>query len=425
MTLDRKFNKLIMMISAFLILFSLWGNTRINIAVFIALVSWFYFAKEGTIIADLFFLLPFSTVFKFAVGTTSAVTYLQVIAIVIIVFRKKTFNYKYLVMLLLFAIYIFLECLFIGQINIIDPLKIFFGFLMMYIVLKYPDNYEYKRITKSYLFGTAISSVAALFASTIPNFYLFVRKIGYNTVITNRFSGMNGDPNYYAIELALLLFAVFCMRKKNNSLFLITYIFVQIFGLMTYSKSFFLIDIVLTLLIIIDLIKRKKYKSLVLLTLLLSLFFIYMFIFQKNLFELTVNRFLVSKDINSLSSGRVKIWGKYLLEIFSSLHAFLFGHSFSADLVDATGAHSFYIELLYYIGLLGMLIYVFLLRYLCVVFCKKNHKFTFRSKSILIVFLLLVAFLQMLHSNELYFQLLLVLMTLQYCEEEKKYEKSA
>ena len=80
------------------------------------------------------------------------------------------------------------------------------------------------------------------------------------------------------------------------------------------------------------------------------------------LFNGILYRITSANDISSLTTGRFDIWINYLSFLFDNLGRFLFGGGLGAEMLNKRVAHNTYIDLLYYLGILGttLLITVFL-----------------------------------------------------------------
>ena len=101
-----------------------------------------------------------------------------------------------------------------------------------------------------------------------------------------------------------------------------------------------------------------------------------------------------SAILNKFTTGRSEIWGVYLREIFSQPVSCLFGHGIGAGLPiigkAEVSAHNFYLESLYLLGVVGVLIMAGLVVYLFIKTSKKsNRKFVNFLPVLVILFMLL------------------------------------
>lgn len=416
---DNVNNYLYLLITLVLILMGLLSTNIFSIIAFIISLIYFTRAKLIYIYVDLFFLLPFATIFKYSSNSTSFVTLLFIYCVLLIFVRQKQkikVN-KFILIGFSFVYYIFIVDALHLSINPTELIKHVIGVLFLYYVLRITDKELLKKIIISFGIGLYISSIIAQFAKYIPKFYIFVRQVGYDTLITNRFTGLNGDPNYYTICLIIALMGSLALYKEKKGYFILSLIFTSIFGFQTYSKSFLLVFVLCIVVIIANLLKVKKNRVLT-----ISLIVIIVGVIclactgYFTPVNLIFNRFMSTTNINELTTGRSYLWISYLNFIFDNISVLLFGTGLSAPLLNGMGPHNFYIELLYYFGVIGSMIWIIFVYFgykACVM--KSNHTLTIGKISVLLLVLLYFA-LQMLFSNELYFHIAYVYIICKYCE---------
>lgn len=407
MRIDSKYKNAIFLSSIVLLLIlAFFTNRYVIVVAFAICICGFIAMDNDTIICDMFFLLPFSTIFKTSNLSTSLVTILSIYIIVIFLARKRLVIKADKVLLtgLLFVWFIIVGDLLNGAISIISIIKHLSGIYLVFFILK--EIKEVKAILIYYGLGVYISSAVALFANYIPNFYNFVEYTGHNAVIITRFSGMNGDPNYYTVSLLLVLMGALALYKERKMYFVIAFIATCFFGFQTYSKSFFVAIIIAVVVIIFELLKSKNNKLIAAAISILIIVGIVLSISgQISAINLVVDRFTSAENLSELTTGRTNLWQEYLLYIFDNWTIFFYGKGISAPLLGNHGAHNFIIELLYYFGIVGSVLFMI---FVVTAYKKATNgtrgKVTVGKLTIIIIGGLFLG-LQMLFSNELYFQL--------------------
>lgn len=391
-----------------LIMLGLAFDGLFSLAAFMVCFLYFIFAKEEVIIADLFFLLPFATIFKISSHSTSFVTILLFFAIVIILVKRngKFALSKMLFLGLLFAFISLVVDLFHGNFAPIEIIKHIVGFFLLHFILNLNDAESIRRIIKYFGIGLYISSVIAIFAKYIPNFYTYVRQVGYDWSVINRFTGMNGDPNYYSICLILALMGALCLYKTNKLYFLGALIFTFYFGFQTYSKSFFIAVIIAICAISVELLSQRNKMPAIIYMFAIGMGSNYILGGHSEVASHLIKRFTSARNIEMLTTGRSVIWEDYLNYLFSNPLSLAFGDGVSASLINGHGTHNFYIELLYYFGLIGAVLFSVALIFGYKSACRNSTK---KELSIgkYSTFLILILYfgLQMVFSNELYFHI--------------------
>lgn len=284
-------------------------------------------------------------------------------------------------------------------------IKKIFDFGLLFFTLQIAEDINKERIMFFYIFGVFVSSLFAYYGSeVIPSFFLYVKKIGVDTNITYRFSGTNGDPNYYSMDLILAFSCAIFYHKKHRIMFWVVLAMTLYFGVRTFSKSFFIYFIIAILCAFVVFVKQRTYFS-ALLIILFSIVFLIIILNGSNTYLTTIiNRFAGSSDLSSITTGRTDLWESYLRDIVSSPKYFIFGHGLGADLLNGAGVHNFYIELFYYFGFIGTMLYlVIVFRCLRCSPSKCVHRFS--NIFMLILFAIMMFGLQALFMNETIMQL--------------------
>lgn len=129
-------------------------------------------------------------------------------------------------------------------------------------------------------------------------------------------------------------------------------------------------------------------------------------IFLSNtLFKTTLYRITNTSSVSELTTGRSVLLEVYGREILSSNRTVLFGKGMSAQILKK-GTHNLFLEIQYYTGLIGLIMYIFYFGSLIVGIWKKFITNSMASKlfnySPLIVFIALFSSLQGMVSVSVY-----------------------
>ena len=416
----NQFNIIVMAMIVVLIMLGVVYNGIFSTAAFVLVCGYFALSSAEIIIADMFFLLPFATVFKPSPASTSFVSILLIAVIIIFMLRKKgkLKNTLFFMTGMIFAIFIVLVDMIQGSISIASILRNLFGILFVYYLIEIEDKSILEQVIIAFGIGVFITSVIALFASDIPNFYVYVRKVGYNLLVRNRFSGMNGDPNYYTIGLILVLYGALLIYEKRKLYFWGALFFTFFFGVQTYSKSFLIVFSVTLVLIFVDLIKNKNSKFMAVLFLIVIGVGTYLvFSGYFSAIDFIIGRITTSNSLSEFTTGRSDIWDEYLRHIFNNGPLkIMFGEGLSAPLLNEKGSHNFYIELLYYFGIIGWTMFatMFIIGYRSV---SKGSKGFTAGKAGIVMLLMMYFNLQMVASNELYFHIAYIFLICKYDDQ--------
>lgn len=407
------------------------GKSLFSILAFIVCGIVFLFVKTENMILILMFLLPFATIFKISANSTSLYTILELYAVVIYLFKKgKLLEKKFLLSFIFFFAYLLVIDFLHMNFSLINYLRIFVDFFLLYyfsndfIICENKIDFL-KNVIFFFSLGLLASSVLASFSEYIPNFSLFVREVGYNSKITNRFSGLNGDPNYYTINIIISLIGLLSLysRKVINKSFWVMFFSLVFFGLQTYSKSFFLTFFISFILLILMLIANKNKKGLFWVLLFSIVAFFLLREDKIHNISLMMIRFNDAHDVNSLTTGRFNLWINYLKYILENINVLVFGKGIGSNYLTIGGVHNWYIEMLYYFGAIGTLLY---LKCFAVIFSKVKsitEKKTLLRYSPFFILAILYFFLQMIFSNEIVFHIFLVYIIYAFLSLESETKK--
>ena len=385
------------------------SNHNIAIAVFAVVVGSLLFMNTVEMYLVSFFLLPFTMIFKTSTGGSSLFTYLVIIVACAAVLRRKKIRTDVLMLIMLVAIYLLFG---MGD-NITVYLKLLFNVIFFYGFISSVKQTEFHSIVLALSTGTIFSGIVGLQKQTVPtiaSFFTAVKTEYIDGVETVRFSGLYLDPNYFSILGIVCLFglAVYMLRSEvPKTVALILGVSLSVFGCMTLSKVFYISLVlgVVFLLIIYSKVSRNVFKPLI--TALVLGGVAYYFAHKSGIIDQIVFRF----SAEDISKNRFNIWSDYIAYIQENVNILMFGAGINAELIGGNGAHNFYIEMAYYLGIVGSALYVLL--YSVLLFSRTLiAKRKLINYSLLVVVLVMYATLGTLFMNDFAFVLLMVWMML-------------
>ena len=308
-----------------------------------------------------------------------------------------------LALLVLLVCYLLLRM----QFAVSDFLLCVSQFIIIYLMLSFLDAQTIVLDIESFIINMVVSSAYALLlrkTSAITHMTGAEVAAYYGSSLT-RFKGLFRDPNYYMslVIMAIVLLTLLYIKKyTSRRAFLLSIACMLLFGALTYSKTFILLLGLYWLLCLFYLIRGKRYL----------LAFIYIFataflavILSDTLFATTLYRLTSASSVRELTTGRSILLEIYGREIISSPDILLFGKGMSAQLLKK-GTHNLFLEIQYYVGLTGLILYLLYFGILTAQVQKKyaagNAAARLFSYSPLIVFIAAFCSLQGMFSVSVY-----------------------
>ncbi len=372
-------------------------------------------------VADIALLVSFSTLFVTPSGD-SLIAFLIALAAIVFIFVKGNFSFPQMFLIVFaFACYLLLrsETRFSDYIFIITGL--FFAFAYSSAIT---DFDKAATVVTLFIAGCLGSSIYALI---FRNFSVFNRYTAQTLSTggeeaTARFSGLFQDCNYYCVFLLIawaLLFQLYYIKKLGFLQFGALSVPLILFGILTYSKTFVVVTIIAILFYILLSLKSKRYILAISLT--IGIILLFVFLESIDILSVVVSRFSEAEDINSLTTGRFDSWLNYIHVIFNDLKIFLIGGGFKAPLLEI-GTHNLYIEVWYYIGIIGLIPFFAILIYPILVKRKQFRK-DFTAYIVIIVLFILYFSLQAMYNSMFYVQVVIATVgayMVFYTQEEKE-----
>lgn len=372
------------------------------------------FGKRDSVYHQLFFCLPFTMVYKLSPGTTSLFIYAMLAAGIFLIIRNFSFKKPQLFFIILFAVYI---CIGMGR-RVTTVIKMIMALTLFLIFVKKTDSENFKNHIMSFSLGMLGSSFIGLLKGSWPRLDMYfsdMNPIYVDGERSFRFSGLYLDPNYYSISaiFAVTLCIMLFLYKKGNRVLLGTVIIaLSIFGFISYSKMFLVSYLLMIVFFIMWALKSPKKIISVSVVASVGGWFLYKWMQSSSYLAVMLDRFS-GEDV---STGRFGIWESYIGYIKSSPLTFLFGDGLGAPYYNSVGPHNTYIESVYFIGLLGSIIFL-----VALISIFRARRYVFKRSiinyALILIFLGMIATLGCLTVNDLMFYCMLLWISLNMSKE--------
>lgn len=360
----------------------------------------------------LFFLLPSANIIKISPGQISIFTVFYAFTVFRIIFKNGQMEKKLVVSVALFVMY---AILFSGVSQMVTIATMAFGFILLHDI-SVSDGYDYSTILTSYALGIILASTLCVFKSQLPIIERFVSssvlKLGHLEYL-DRFAGLHGNPNYYTLDLTVVLscLVVSMCREKITIWNTILFICLTVFGLMSISKSF-LVACAFLVAMLLFFSLRNGLRSFIGVFLFLVIAGISVYYFAEDSINGYITRLLQdsesNSDMSSVTTGRWGIWETYLNAIFEDPKLLFLGKGIGGSLVNSSGAHNTYIEFIYYLGIVGTTIYLCVLKSVIALPHKKRNALLYVPIMVVLIRFLAVGVL--VYDNVWFYYALICLM---------------
>lgn len=318
----------------------------------------------------LLFFTPWAYATKFYFAQTSLFTILTVgycfIMVMMLIYHRIQIPLYYLISMLLFVGYILFSLLLNASTSLESALSFIATFAAVYLAVIFIDKRStFKSCARVYASGLVVSSVIAFLGRFIPSirFYLDSYIIEYtvntDSQLYSRFSGLDIDPNYYAIQILIgvsCLVMIILAREAKLIDYLLALVLI-VFGLLSLSKMFLLSLVLLLALVLLQMLKHDLKQLMKITFLLIGLLATGWFYLKDYFYEAFLFRFLdQGTTAASLTTGRSTIWFNYLYGITADLKLMIFGNGLTGDYLNGEISHNMYLIAWYYLGLVGVFI---------------------------------------------------------------------
>lgn len=360
----------------------------------------------------LFAIEPFANVFKASPNSQSFFTMLVFLYVCWNIIRKKN-NYRTELFTAMYGMYLVVIQLACNTLDIERTLKFVVNLFFLQYALVNSQKIDYKDIFLSYIGGIIASSFVKLSGVfTNINSYVDTVAVGqYSFDDIIRFAGLYNDPNYYAVNviIAMCLVIVMFHCKKMSTLYAtVTLSILVLFVGLTSSKSaLFMLALPMIFLLYSNSKNRRHFIQLVFIVVVI-IGAVLIIAGRITIFDIVFERLSQADDIESLTTGRSRIWKEYLSYFAEHAELLIFGRGLGAGLINRSASHNTYIDILYYLGIVGGALMLGMLGSIAKQRESNNDK-CFLNSSVALCITIMYAFLGQLFYFDLIFQLYLAI----------------
>jgi O-antigen ligase len=382
---------------------------------------------EKVFAVDYCMLVPVTQIFRMTGGMTFLI-WLCLIASIWYFIRGRVQGDGALVCLLLLLNYLLLRM----QLDINNFVLCFGQMFFLYVVLPKQDMQSAERAAKVFCWSLVITS---LYGLLVRDTYQLVAIRGeespaiWGTGIM-RFYGLFRDPNFYMTLLVVGL-TLLCKLKDcgriHTAVFVVLGVAMIAFGVLTYSKTFFLVLILLVGIYIVWQFWNRKVLRGLFMILVAVIAAGYLIFAEGSPFAVVLSRLTAAENLSDLTTGRTDVYAQYLDAIFKNSGTFLFGYGLAADSLFKD-PHNIYIELAYYTGTVGLALYG---AFSIIMFRKMHSKLgesrqNVIAKYVLVIMMLVLYFpLNGIFVTIFYSELFITLMAVMLIKPEAKMVEAA
>lgn len=247
-----------------------------------------------------------------------------------------------------------------------------FGILLTIATICLLNDIDLKQVILYLSFGLIVSSICALLSyvggvSAKPPFL-------HDSLCGIRFSAYFNYVNALALYCSLCqtsLLTLFLTKRLNLRKWWWLVAIITIIGLSTFSKSFIAITTFTYILVcVLGLIQSKSKKKYITNLCIGALIVGIIFLIFNSYATSIIKRFYVDTGyghgINTATTGRFEIWKGYIKYLIDHPGFMIFGRGIVADSVGEFTPHNLFISILYRLGIVGTLILVAFVVYICI-----------------------------------------------------------
>ncbi len=307
--------------------------------------------------ADYAVLIPASALFKGATGM-SLIVYICLIAVAWYVFKhgiRADYSFLFLFFLLVFLILRM-------QLDVANFLLCFGQISLLCIILPKQEADSADMTAKAFCSSLILTSIYAfVFRSTVQlRGVLKGEVLAYLGSNISRFNGPFDDPNFY---MTLLMFGIIMMirlkecKKIKTAPFVFSVIILLIFGILTYSKTFFLaLVFLLGLWILWQFWDRKHLRAVLIILAMIPTALVLLF-GENSPFAIVITRLTSGSGLSDFTTGRTDIFMTYIGAIFTNAKTLLFGRGLAVSNLGMD-PHNLFLEIAYYTGIVGLILFL-------------------------------------------------------------------
>ncbi len=301
-------------------------------------------------------IMPFANIFKLSPGGTSFFTYILMLYVIWNLIHNLETSGLFIA-ILLFSLFALEVQVLNNTLDTTRYIKFVFCWYYIFYAITNIQLEQVHEIFYYYIVGVIISSLlqlSGLFPSI--NMYLVDNTIFGKEGIVHRFAGLYPDPNYYSINIIISLYLLVVLFDKGEIKGIPAIVLAGLlieFALLTRSKSALLM-LSLPLVMLIYSNKKNGRFSTQLIVLLSLITIVWLILLNKiDALDVVLYRLESADDIDSLTTGRSAIWETYFSTFANEGWELIFGKGLGAPLINGKGTHNTYIDIIYYLGIIG------------------------------------------------------------------------
>lgn len=312
---------------------------------------------EKVFATDYCILMPVTLLFSTS-GGMSLLVYLCLFADVWYFVRRGIRAEAAVVLLILLLNYLILRM----QFNIGQFALCFGQLFLLYVLIPQQDERSAERSARAFCASLLLSSAYALVFRNTPQIEALrgyeVPAYWGSSII--RFYGLFEDPNYYAMLLITALALVIKLKDCKRlgwPTFIIGGLLLIACGILTYSKTFFIMLVLLVCIYLVWQFWNKRVLRGILLTAGILVVGGILLFAEGSPFAVVLTRLTSSTNLDELTTGRSELFVSYFEAITSDLKSVIIGKGMAASNLGRD-PHNLFLEIAYYIGLVGMVLMV-------------------------------------------------------------------
>lgn len=327
--------------------------------VFLAFIVWA--AANNIAIPVLLFFLPWTPLLKIEPGAVSFYTIGILAVLMVYLFIKHGSISSPHIVISAFLILFTLIAKISNGYTVNNVYILFFAFLMFFPLLskEIEGSYDFYLLTIFFVVGVVTAALSSMRLMGYPTISRFMQVHSYETV--TRMAGYYGDPNFYSAHISAALSGVLIMilheKKTAKRVVLLTSaVFLIYCGLLSVSKSFFVILFAIILLWLAEaMFMRGKisFKLVLIFTVIVCGVYIFSSTVFTDLIDMVLERFEYNSSVSAITTGRTDLWSIYIKSILSDPWLLLFGKGYTSVLIGDRISHNTLIQLVYQFGLIG------------------------------------------------------------------------
>ena len=343
---------------------------------FMALVAWS--SVKGMALPVLLFFLPFATLLKIQPGMITFYTLALMLVYITctVIGHRKIGITHFIPAILLTGLCLMMKLFYNLFMSNSFALFAYCLLFVPFVAIEFGKKYDFYWLTLFFTVGIVIASISSIYLIQVEPIARYIRY--YELFGVQRHSGYYGDPNFYSTHISAALSGVMVLLLKNVSKkraisLVVMFLLLAYCGLLSVSKTFFLIAVFIGLLFVIDLIIKKGRLSarfFLMTALVIGTAVLLSFTVFSDLIGMMMSRFSADLDISDFTTRRTDLWLRFLNAFKEDTTLLLFGKGYTNVLLFDRCSHNTLIQAVYQYGLVGCAFFACWLFRLCRIYYK-------------------------------------------------------